>query len=904
MAVLSIFLIPSAASAATYYVDATLGNNSNNGTSTSTPWQTLAKVSGTTFSPGDSILFKRGETFAGTLVVGQSGTNGNPITYSTYGTGDRPLINAAGINYGVDIRTNKSYITVAGLTVQSATLSQFVMSSNVSHIQITDCVVSGGNSGYYIFSTGTYSDIVISDSTATGYSGAGSAGVKLGSGTYTDITVDNVTASSTTGINGFSLGTGLYSNITILDSSFTNHTSAGINFGAGATTNTTIANTTSTNNVGHGVSFVGQKSGIMLDEVTATNNGGRGISIVPSAGMSISGLTIDNSDFSNNGSEGFYILPSTTSSSASQIIVRSTTASNNESTGFFIYGSTSDFLGSGVTGNNNGGSGIEFQVNAGGTIASTTIINSTFNENAVNGISYTGLGNGTGTNSTVLGSTAQENENDGFNIHDRWTNVVFDGSIAISNGVDGVGADGDGFSYHDATTGIIRNSIARNNLKSAVTNINMASTTIYNNLFSHDTTGTNALVELTDGSSDSIYNNVFYNPSQQGVALSAAATTSVTVYNNVISGFDTGIQRQGSATLMEDYNIVYNTASSAWSGLTPGPHSLISDPRFTDATSLDFTLQQSSPAINAGTTTPYATDRIGNPRVGMPDIGAYEYQGTLDTTAPTVSITSPSTGATVEGEVTITATASDQGGVAGVQFILDGAPLGSEDTVSAYEITWNTTLVSDGSHTIQAIARDISGNYATSSQVTVTVSNTEEDDDDDDDGGSSRSSRSSRRSPSQDVNPLPDTTSIATSTQSSATSTLPFANFTLGSTGEAVRALQIWLIARGYAIPAGATAYFGPQTQAALARYWAASSSVGVPITNVKFYRPLFLGSTGPDVISLQQILKAKGFYLYPEITGYYGQITLQAVADYQRSINLDHLGYVGPATRAALNAL
>jgi len=63
-----------------------------------------------------------------------------------------------------------------------------------------------------------------------------------------------------------------------------------------------------------------------------------------------------------------------------------------------------------------------------------------------------------------------------------------------------------------------------------------------------------------------------------------------------------------------------------------------------------------------------------------------------DTTAPTVSIVSPAAGATVKGSTTITATASDNVGVGGVQFLLDGAPLGSEDTTSPYSIVWDTTL--------------------------------------------------------------------------------------------------------------------------------------------------------------------------------------------------------------------
>ena len=61
-----------------------------------------------------------------------------------------------------------------------------------------------------------------------------------------------------------------------------------------------------------------------------------------------------------------------------------------------------------------------------------------------------------------------------------------------------------------------------------------------------------------------------------------------------------------------------------------------------------------------------------------------------DTTAPTVSITAPANGATVSGTVTVSATASDNVGVVGVQFLLDGANLGAEDTSSPYSISWNT----------------------------------------------------------------------------------------------------------------------------------------------------------------------------------------------------------------------
>src|SRR6266498_2526812 len=89
-----------------------------------------------------------------------------------------------------------------------------------------------------------------------------------------------------------------------------------------------------------------------------------------------------------------------------------------------------------------------------------------------------------------------------------------------------------------------------------------------------------------------------------------------------------------------------------------------------------------------------------------------------------VTITSPSSGATVSGTIAVNADASDNVGVAGVQFKLDGANLGVEDTASPYSVSWNTTGASNGSHTLTAVARDAAGNTATSSAVTVTVDNT------------------------------------------------------------------------------------------------------------------------------------------------------------------------------------
>jgi len=94
-----------------------------------------------------------------------------------------------------------------------------------------------------------------------------------------------------------------------------------------------------------------------------------------------------------------------------------------------------------------------------------------------------------------------------------------------------------------------------------------------------------------------------------------------------------------------------------------------------------------------------------------------------DTEPPTVSITAPSSGATVSGTVTLSASASDNVGVVGVQFKVDNNNVGNEDLTPPYSVSWDSTTVANGSHTITAVARDAAGNTGTSTGVVVTVSN-------------------------------------------------------------------------------------------------------------------------------------------------------------------------------------
>jgi hypothetical protein len=92
--------------------------------------------------------------------------------------------------------------------------------------------------------------------------------------------------------------------------------------------------------------------------------------------------------------------------------------------------------------------------------------------------------------------------------------------------------------------------------------------------------------------------------------------------------------------------------------------------------------------------------------------------------APSASVTAPAGGATVSGAVVVRATAADDAGVLGVQFLLDGAPLGGEDTAAPYEVTWNSLTAVNGAHVLTARARDANGNMKDSTGVSVTVANT------------------------------------------------------------------------------------------------------------------------------------------------------------------------------------
>jgi hypothetical protein len=79
-----------------YFINIQSGNDSNTGQSESNPWKSINRVNSIEFQPGDSILFKRGGKWTGTLKPKGNGSKNNRVVIGAYGNGETPIIDAEG----------------------------------------------------------------------------------------------------------------------------------------------------------------------------------------------------------------------------------------------------------------------------------------------------------------------------------------------------------------------------------------------------------------------------------------------------------------------------------------------------------------------------------------------------------------------------------------------------------------------------------------------------------------------------------------------------------------------------------------------------------------------------------------------------------------------------------------
>ena len=142
-----------------------------------------------------------------------------------------------------------------------------------------------------------------------------------------------------------------------------------------------------------------------------------------------------------------------------------------------------------------------------------------------------------------------------------------------------------------------------------------------------------------------------------------------------------------------------------------------------DATS-PYSINWTPTTVGTRNLTARATDNVGAQTTSAP-VSFTVYSTSPDTEAPVATVTSPADSTSnLIGSVTVTATASDNVGVAGVQFQLDGVNLGAEDTAAPFAATLPATLdYTTGVHVFRARARDAAGNLSPWSTVTVAFGN-------------------------------------------------------------------------------------------------------------------------------------------------------------------------------------
>lgn len=136
------------------------------------------------------------------------------------------------------------------------------------------------------------------------------------------------------------------------------------------------------------------------------------------------------------------------------------------------------------------------------------------------------------------------------------------------------------------------------------------------------------------------------------------------------------------------------------------------------ASPYSMTLDSTTLANGSHNLTAKAFDAAGNSTVSA--AAAFSVNNVVaDTTPPTVSASETGT----SGTITLSATASDNVGVAQVEFFVDGVSKGV-DAAAPYALNLNSTLLANGSHSLVATARDAAGNSANSATVTFSVNNT------------------------------------------------------------------------------------------------------------------------------------------------------------------------------------
>jgi len=212
--------------AANTYVDCSAATNGTG--SQASPWNTLASVSATTFSPGDQLLFKRGMTCSGALSPHGSGTTASPIVIDAYGTGPQPIIDGGMNTAAVELVGQQGWeinnLEVVGGDYYGVNIAGTDPNTAYTHFRLTNLnvrgahhITTGNDSGEVFISIGnageTFNDIVIDGVTVHDsqvfYGIYADAGV-FPTATSTEMLGNNITVQNSSAYNLSGIGITLF----------------------------------------------------------------------------------------------------------------------------------------------------------------------------------------------------------------------------------------------------------------------------------------------------------------------------------------------------------------------------------------------------------------------------------------------------------------------------------------------------------------------------------------------------------------------------------------------------------------------------------------------------------------------------------------------------------------------
>ena len=542
------FLAHTSVYAATYYV-ANAGNDSCNGqsqtlgSSGACSWKTIAKVNSSAFSPGDSIQFNKGDTWREQLTIPSSGSSGNPITFSSYGSGANPIITGSDL---ITVGWSKQTTNVWKASV--ATQPNIVYINGTRGVQVSSSAAVTTEFNWY-WASGVLYVWSPPDTDPSAY--------------YTNPGIEAGARNRVVFTNEHTYLT--FSGLTLRDGNSVATYNA--NFLAGWTT----------------------VDGLIIDSCIIERGDEMGINIQPStvAGSFI----LRNSTIRNNGADAILVSGGSIPPPSSLLI------SNNTWYGNTWRSATDNIYYSTIVGNFGTG---EIAGNVISDSPPGTMCKSGAASSHCQAI-YT-LANASTTNASVvhIHNNTIYNQMAGAGVKLMTSGDVYD-NLIYDNVGRGVFVTSDGNS-NDITAHIYRNLIYRNNPNAgpfggvAEEKKGTGSLTLIveqNTLYLNSSTNMAEIYLMDTITSLTVRNNILFTTPTRAAFYSSNPQPGALI--------DYNLQWRADGNPNNAYNGVFNLNWAAWQALGFDAHGINADPKFTNPDAGDFTLQAGSPALNTGT---------------------------------------------------------------------------------------------------------------------------------------------------------------------------------------------------------------------------------------------------------------------------------------------------------------